>query len=128
MSDIFESHSIAEAINQDFNKIFKSHEMISFEIGLQYKSAKTKSIDTDLMNMLLNKLKLYKDGWVMCNANKTAELFNKAKVLDECFELISEFNNHVNQIIISLKNDGKINPDQLNDLRELERHLKKLAP
>lgn len=123
---VFENHKISESINKDFDQLFKSQEMKRFEIGLQYKSQKTRQTDEALVNLLIERLKMYKNGWVMANALQTAELYKKAETIDEVFALIYNFNDVLNMLLRQLKELGILKGEKLEALREIESQLKKL--
>lgn len=97
--EIFSEHMIARTIKYDLHKIKTSQEMIEFTRGLKFKSEKTKEVDLNLINLLILKLEQYSEGWIRCNANKTAELWNKSKLLDELHEDVNKSINQFKNLI-----------------------------
>jgi hypothetical protein len=124
----FTPHIISKSINKDFNSILNSPEMAEFKEGLQYKSAISRAKDERLMNLLLNRLTLYKKGWIQANALSTSELFSKSQAIDKTYLELSEvsdnLNDMINQIIIMFKES--IPEEKLNQLRDLERNIKQI--
>lgn len=128
--DPLKEHRIAQTIKQDLYRVKTSAQMDAFHRGLEYKSNKTKQVDLDLVNMLINKLEQYAEGWVQANALKTAELWNKSQMLDEQRETtynalkpeLDRVNDLANEIIIKYK--SKFSPEILQNLRNLEKAYK----
>lgn len=132
---LFEPHMIARSLNQDFNSILVSPEMDEFTKGLSFKSDISKEKDKALMNLLLNKIKQYKSGWIKANMLSTAELWNKGLLLDEqeqsvkprheaLIECAESLNNCLNRVIVIMKEN--IPENALKELREMERELIKI--
>lgn len=133
--ELFEPHMIKASLDADFNSVLKSPEMEEFKKGLAFKSAISRGKDEALMNLLLNKMIQYKNGWIQANILSTTELWNKNLALDELaatlepdkqklIELSDEVNKQVNKIIVMFKD--VIPDDTLNDLREMEKTIIKL--
>lgn len=115
---------IADAINKDYNNIITSGQMMNFKSRLDYKSAKTREADEQFVNMLLTRLKMYKDGWIKANAMNTVNLSGSAREVENIYELITMFNNTLNSLIKTIRHH--IPEDILSDLRELEAQIKKM--
>lgn len=115
-------HRIAKTLKRDFENVMSSEYINQFHQRNEYKSAKTKKADEDLVNYLLGKLKQYSHGWIQCNANKTAELWNKSRALDDQLESLRKeanlLNDLINQMIVIVKD--KLPYETLKSLRELE--------
>lgn len=115
---------IKDSINKDYQNIITSGQMMNFKSRLEYKNTKTRQADEELVNLLLSRLKMYKDGWIMANAIKTENLSASAREIEAIYELINHFNDTLNALIKTLRD--KIPENILEDLRELEAQIQKM--
>lgn len=128
--DVFDEHRIAYTLEKDYNDVLNSQTIADFHDGLAFKSPKTAAKDLAAFDLLLSRMKAYKNGWAACNANKTAELWNKSLALDnqrkEIYESlkpeVESLNKLTNDMIIALKD--KFTKEQLDSLRNLEKSFK----
>ncbi len=121
-----EKHKIAEAIEKDFNKILKSDELQAFEKSLEFKSPRSAQVDKDLFNMLLGRLKMYKNGWIQANSLSTVNLSAKDKNYKQLFKEFRELSTHLNEIIKVAIKHGLVSEEKLTELRSIETELIKL--
>ena len=117
-------YKISEAINKDYQKVINSAQMSEFKKNLKYKSEVSRKTDEQLVSMILTRLEMYKNGWVMANSAKTVNLASAADEIEEAWKLIDHFNNTLNNLIKLLR--PNIPEDILNELRSLERELQEI--
>ena len=123
----FTPHQIANSINADLATIIKHPYVQDFMSGLDYKSRKQREKDELLINFLMGKCKMYANGWIVSNMNKTASLHENAQYIqdlaDSLVPVYREMNNTVNKIILMVKD--RLDADDLDELRRLEGEIQK---
>jgi len=117
-------YEISEAINKDYQKVITSAQMSEFKKNLKYKSEVSRKTDEQLVSMILTRLEMYKNGWVMANSAKTVNLASAADEIQEAWKLIDHFNNTLNNLIKLLR--PNIPENILKELRGLERELQEI--